>query len=137
MHSPDALGIDRTRISWLGIFVQPLFLRDGMELKFRQDKTLQLSILRLSAGPEQPHPPLNPGFHSPRKARNRTVLFTDLELQVHSELHLAHWYFSIGDLPRATHVNGRVRQAKVHVVEDLERIGSQFERPTLAWYQVL
>src|SRR5205814_6574933 len=51
VRSPEGVSVDPKRIAWLGIFVQPLFLRDGMELKFTQDKRLRLSNLRLSAEP--------------------------------------------------------------------------------------
>jgi beta-galactosidase GanA len=51
MQSPEGHAIDPKRIAWLGIFVQPLFLRDGMELKFKEDQTLRFSLPRLSSEP--------------------------------------------------------------------------------------
>src|SRR6478609_5220797 len=43
MQSPEGHTIDAKQIAWLGIFVQPLFLRDGMDLKFSEDKKLEFS----------------------------------------------------------------------------------------------
>jgi hypothetical protein len=51
MQSPDERPVDPQRIAYLGIFFQPLFLRDGMELKFPEDKTFRLSNPRLSVSP--------------------------------------------------------------------------------------
>jgi Beta-galactosidase/Beta-galactosidase trimerisation domain len=51
MQSPEARAIDRKQIAWLGIFVQPLFLRDGMDLKFAKYTNLDLSNPRLSPEP--------------------------------------------------------------------------------------
>jgi beta-galactosidase len=48
MRSPEDRPVDPRRIAYLGVFFQPLFLRDGMELKFRADATFVLSNLRLS-----------------------------------------------------------------------------------------
>ena len=47
MRSPDEQLIDAKRIAYLGIFFNPLFLRDGQELKFSEDKAFRLSNLRL------------------------------------------------------------------------------------------
>jgi Beta-galactosidase len=49
MQSPDEKPVDPRRVSYLGIFFQPLFLRDGMDLKFTEDKSFVLSNPRLSA----------------------------------------------------------------------------------------
>jgi hypothetical protein len=82
MQSPEGVSIDPKRISWLGIFVQPLFLRDGMELKFTQDQTLQFSNPRLSAAParlqKQPYGDLlfndtEPGLLSEREEVERAL----------------------------------------------------------------
>ena len=54
MQSPEGHTIDSKQIAWLGIFVQPLFLRDGMDLKFSEDKKLEFSNPRLSAEPARP-----------------------------------------------------------------------------------
>jgi hypothetical protein len=43
--------VDARRIAWLGIFFQPLFLRDGLDLRFPQDRTLLISNVRLSPDP--------------------------------------------------------------------------------------
>jgi hypothetical protein len=51
MQSPDERAVIPQRIAYLGIFFQPLFLRDGMELKFPADKTFRLSKPRLSVSP--------------------------------------------------------------------------------------
>lgn len=51
MKSPEEQPIDPHQIAYLGIFFQPLFLRDGMDLKFSEDKTFRLSTPRLSAAP--------------------------------------------------------------------------------------
>ncbi len=48
MRSPEERPIDPRRIGYVGIFLQPLFLRDGMDLKFLEDKTLRLSSPQLS-----------------------------------------------------------------------------------------
>ncbi|HVN81135.1 MAG TPA: beta-galactosidase [Terriglobia bacterium] len=48
MRSPTEQPIDPHRIAYLGIAFQPLFLRDGLDLKFTDDKTFRLSQLRLS-----------------------------------------------------------------------------------------
>jgi hypothetical protein len=47
MRSPDEQPVDPKRIAYLGIFFNPLFLRDGQDLKFSQDKAFRLSNLRL------------------------------------------------------------------------------------------
>ena len=49
MKSREERPVDPHRIAYLGIFFQPPFLRDGMHLKFIEDKTLRLSNPRLSA----------------------------------------------------------------------------------------
>lgn len=51
MQSPEQHPVDARRIAWLGVFFQPLFLRDGLELMFAQDKTLLISNPRLSSDP--------------------------------------------------------------------------------------
>ncbi len=51
MQSPRQHPIDARRIAWLGVFFQPLFLRDGLELMFPQDRTLLVSNPRLSSEP--------------------------------------------------------------------------------------
>ncbi len=51
MRSPAEQPIDPHRIAYLGIVFQPLFLRDGMELRFAEDKTFRLSKPRLSMAP--------------------------------------------------------------------------------------
>ena len=47
MQSPEERAVDPKRVAYLGIFFAPLFLRDGMDLKFPEDKTFQLSNFRL------------------------------------------------------------------------------------------
>jgi Beta-galactosidase len=47
MQSPEERDVDPKRVAYLGIFFASLFLRDGMDLKFLEDKTLQLSNFRL------------------------------------------------------------------------------------------
>lgn len=47
MQFRDERPVDPRQIAYLGIFFNPLFLRDGMDLKFREDKTFQLANLRL------------------------------------------------------------------------------------------
>ena len=47
MQSPEEKTIDSKRVAYLGIFFAPLFLRDGMDLKFLEDETFQLTNLRL------------------------------------------------------------------------------------------
>jgi len=49
MRSPEESPVDPHRIAYVGIFFQPLFLRDGMDLKFAQDKSFRISDPRLSA----------------------------------------------------------------------------------------
>ncbi len=51
MQSPDEQQVDPKRVTYLGIFLAPLFLRDGMDLKFPKDRTFELSHLRLEAAP--------------------------------------------------------------------------------------
>jgi beta-galactosidase len=51
MKSREERPVDPHRIAYLGIFFQPLFLRDGMHLEFPVDKTFRLSNPRLSASP--------------------------------------------------------------------------------------
>ncbi len=50
MRSPEERPIDPRRIAYLGIFFNPLFLRDGMDLKFIEDKAFRLENLRLEHG---------------------------------------------------------------------------------------
>ncbi|MGD0921839.1 MAG: beta-galactosidase [Terriglobia bacterium] len=47
MRSPDDQLVDAKRIAYLGVFFNPLFLRDGQDLKFSEDKAFRLSDLRL------------------------------------------------------------------------------------------
>ncbi|MGC9999670.1 MAG: beta-galactosidase [Bryobacteraceae bacterium] len=54
MQSPQQHPVDARRIAWLGVFFQPLFLRDGLELMFKQDRTLLISNPRLSTDPAKP-----------------------------------------------------------------------------------
>ncbi len=54
MQSPEQRSVDARRIAWLGVFFQPLFLRDGLELMFTQDTTLLISNPRLSRDPAKP-----------------------------------------------------------------------------------
>jgi len=58
MQSPEEHPIDPARITYVGVFFRPLFLRDGMELKFTVDRTFRLSNPRLSPAPalEQKQP---------------------------------------------------------------------------------
>ncbi|HUJ19985.1 MAG TPA: beta-galactosidase, partial [Bryobacteraceae bacterium] len=51
MKSREERPVDAGRIVYLGVFFQPLFLRDGMDLKFSEDQTFALSNARLSAAP--------------------------------------------------------------------------------------
>ena len=51
MQSPEERPVDPARIAYVGIFFQPLFLRDGMDLKFTEDRTFRLSNPRLSGSP--------------------------------------------------------------------------------------
>jgi hypothetical protein len=48
MQSREERAVDPSRIAYVGIFFQPLFLRDGMDLKFTADRTFRLSHPRLS-----------------------------------------------------------------------------------------
>jgi beta-galactosidase len=48
MRSPEERAIDPARIAYVGIFLEPLFLRDGMDLKFLEDRTLRFSSPQLS-----------------------------------------------------------------------------------------
>jgi len=54
MQSPQQHPVDARRIAWLGVFFQPLFLRDGLELMFKQDRTLLISNPRLQHDPARP-----------------------------------------------------------------------------------
>ena len=71
MQSPQLHPVDARRIAWLGVFFQPLFLRDGLELMFKQDQTLLISNPRLSADPAQP-----------QKQPYADLLFRDTEPEV-------------------------------------------------------
>jgi hypothetical protein len=51
MRTPLQRPLDPRRIAYLGIFFNPLFLRDGMDLKFTKDTTFQLANLRLDKSP--------------------------------------------------------------------------------------
>jgi hypothetical protein len=48
MRSPDDQSVSAKHIAYLGIFFSPLFLRDGMVLRFKRDKVFKLSNLRLA-----------------------------------------------------------------------------------------
>lgn len=73
MHSPDGRPVNAARIAWLGIYFQPLFVRDGLELMFTRDKTLLLSNPRLSAASAKP-----------QKQPYADLLFRETELSVRS-----------------------------------------------------
>jgi beta-galactosidase len=82
MRSREGVAVNPKLIKWLGIFVQPLFLRDGMELKFENYTTLDFSNPRLSPEParmqEQPYGDLlfkdtEPGLRSEREAVERAL----------------------------------------------------------------
>ncbi len=82
MQSPDERSVDPKRIAYLGIFFQPLFLRDGMELVFLEDKTFRLSNLHLTSAPaklqKQPYgnllfSELNPALIDRRKEAEQTL----------------------------------------------------------------
>src|SRR5690348_7455434 len=51
MRSPDDQSVSPAHIAYLGISFSPLFLRDGMDLRFKDDKTFGLANLRLAADP--------------------------------------------------------------------------------------
>jgi beta-galactosidase len=51
MKSAEEHPVDPAKIAYAGIFLQPLFLRDGMDLRLTQDRTLRLSGLQFSASP--------------------------------------------------------------------------------------
>jgi Beta-galactosidase len=48
MRSPEDRAVSPAHIAYLGIFFSPLFLRDGMVLRFKQDKVFKLANLRLA-----------------------------------------------------------------------------------------
>jgi beta-galactosidase GanA len=48
MRSPEDQAVRPAHIAYLGIFFSPLFLRDGMVLRFKQDKVFKLANLRLA-----------------------------------------------------------------------------------------
>jgi hypothetical protein len=82
MRSREGVAVDPKRIAWLGIFVQPLFLRDGMELKFAKYTILDLSNPRLSPDParlqKQPYGDLlfaetEPSLRSKREEVERAI----------------------------------------------------------------
>jgi Beta-galactosidase len=82
MRSPSGVAVDPKQIRWLGIFVQPLFVRDGMELKFAKYTQLDLSNPRLSPEParlqKQPYGDLlfketQPDLRSHREAVERAM----------------------------------------------------------------
>src|SRR5690242_21274070 len=74
MRSPSGVGIDARQIRWLGIFVQPLFVRDGMELKFAKYTQLDLS-----------HPRLNPELAKLQKQPYGDLLFKETQPSLQSE----------------------------------------------------
>jgi len=51
MRSPESHPVDARRIAWLGIFVEPLFLRDGQDLAFTAARSFTLSNPRLDPSP--------------------------------------------------------------------------------------
>jgi beta-galactosidase len=51
MQSPEGHPIDPRHVAWMGVFFQPLFLRDGMDLQFTGNRTFVLSSPQLSAAP--------------------------------------------------------------------------------------
>lgn len=51
MRTPENQPVSAAHVAYLGIFFNPLFLRDGMELKFKQDKVFKLENLRLTTTP--------------------------------------------------------------------------------------
>jgi beta-galactosidase len=82
MRSPSGVAVDPKHVSRLGIFVQPLFIRDGMELKFAKYTPLDLSNPRLSPEParlqKQPYGDLlfketQPNLQSQREAVERAM----------------------------------------------------------------
>jgi hypothetical protein len=82
MRSREGVALDAKQIRWLGIFVQPLFLRDGMELKFAKYTNLDLSNPRLSPEParlqQQPYGDLlfaetEPSLRSKREEVERAL----------------------------------------------------------------
>jgi hypothetical protein len=82
MRSPTGVAVDPKHIVWLGIFVQPLFVRDGMELKFTKYTTLDFSNPRLSPEParmqKQPYGDLlfketQPNLRSQREGVERAM----------------------------------------------------------------
>jgi len=48
MRSPEDQAVSPEHVAYLGISFSPLFLRDGMVLKFKQDKVFKLANLRLA-----------------------------------------------------------------------------------------
>jgi len=54
MKLRDQTTINSKRIASLGLFFSPLFIRDGQVLKFRTDKILQISNLRLDSALAKP-----------------------------------------------------------------------------------
>jgi len=68
MLSPQQHPVDARRIAWLGVYFQPLFLRDGLELMFTQDKTLLIS-----------NPRLSPDVAKPQKQPYGDLLFRETE----------------------------------------------------------
>src|SRR5690348_4171843 len=51
MRSPEDQSVSPAHIAYLGIFFSPLFLRDGMDLRLRDDRTFRLANLRLATDP--------------------------------------------------------------------------------------
>ncbi|MGA8265157.1 MAG: hypothetical protein WB779_12010, partial [Ignavibacteriaceae bacterium] len=48
MRSPEDQAVSPEHVAYLGFFFSPLFLRDGMVLRFKQDKVFRLTNLRLA-----------------------------------------------------------------------------------------
>jgi beta-galactosidase len=76
MQSPQRHPVDARRMAWLGVFFQPLCLRDGLDLRFAQDRTLVVSNMRLSVEPaklqKQPYADLLFRETEPRSRALRT-----------------------------------------------------------------
>ena len=104
MHSPRQHPIDARRIAWLGVFFQPLFLRDGLELMFPQDRALLISNPRLSSEParlqKQPYGDLlfretEPGLRALRAETEKAVADLGAEIERAKARHLETAYAEI------------------------------------------
>ena len=54
-----------------------------------------------------------------------------------AELHLAHRDLHVGNLACAGCVDGGVGKSEVHVIEHVEGVGTQFEKPSVKGQQIL